>query len=105
MARRIWYIYGQVKSGDVTSVIAPDELGGQMEMTSKSNMEQAIMAENESKYHQASQTPFMLPPLVNNFGYLGIGPHSDSVLQGEYHVPPKVDMYTTKFIQHLMMEP
>jgi hypothetical protein len=74
MARRIRYIYGQVKSGGVTSVIAPDETGGRMEMTSKSDMERAIMAENESKYHQVSQTPFMLPPLVHNFGTLALAP-------------------------------
>jgi hypothetical protein len=80
-------------------------MGGRMEMTSKSNMERAIMVENESKYQQASQTPFMLPPLVQDFGYLGIGPHADAVLQGDYNVPPGVDIYTTKFIQQLQMAP
>ena len=76
-----------------------------MEMTSKTDMERAIMAENESKYHQASQTPFMQPPLVHDFGYLGIGPNAEAVMRGEYQIPPQVDLFTAKFIEQLQMEP
>jgi hypothetical protein len=105
MARRIRYIYGEFRNGGVTSVIAPDETGTLMEMTSKQDMEHAIMTENESKYWQTSTTPFMQPPLLTDFGYLGIGQHAQDVLRGAYTVPPSVDMYTAKFIQHLHMEP
>jgi hypothetical protein len=98
MARRIRYLYGKTKGGGVTSVIAPDEAGDLVEMTSKTDMERAIMVENESKYHQASQTPFIQPPLVHYFGYLGIGPSADAVMQGEYQIPPEVDSYMAKFI-------
>ena len=63
------------------------------------------MTENESKYRQASQTPFMQPPLLTDFGYLGIGPNADAVMQGNYQIPPGVDVYTRKFIDHLRMEP
>jgi hypothetical protein len=74
-------------------------------MISKEDMENAIMQENESKYRQASQTPFMQPPLVNDFGYLGIGQHADAVLRGEYRIPPGVDTYTEKFIKQLETAP
>jgi hypothetical protein len=103
-ARRIQYIYGTTKGGGVTSVIAPDGTGSYEELTSKSNMERAIMEENESKYRQASHTPFMLPPLLGDFGCLGIGPHAHSVMHGKYETPPDVDQYTAKFIAHLHME-
>lgn len=74
-------------------------------MTSKQDIEHAIMVENERKYHQASGTPFMQPPLLNDFGYLGLGPQAEAVMKGEYQIPTGVDQYTAQFIQHLRMEP
>ena len=74
-------------------------------MTDKTDMEMAIMTENENKYRQASLTPFMLNPLLQDFGYLGIGHHARSVMQGNYQVPPGVDPYTALFIEQLRMEP
>ena len=44
------------------------------------DMEAAIMEENESKYHQTQDTPFMQAPLLQDFGYLGIGPYADAVI-------------------------
>jgi hypothetical protein len=105
MARRICYIYGTSKGGGVTSVIAPDGTGSYVELTSKSDMECAIMDENERKYRQASQTLFMVPPLLDDFGYLGIGPNAQSVMTGEYAIPPNVDPFTSKFIDQLQMDP
>jgi hypothetical protein len=79
--------------------------GNLVEMTAKSDMETAIMIENESKYRQASRTPFMQNPLLKDFGYLGIGNHADSVMQGTYQTPLGVDPYSAMFIQQLQMEP
>jgi hypothetical protein len=76
-----------------------------VEMTAKRDMEKAIMEENEKKFLQAIHTPFMQQPLLRDFGYLGIGPHADEVMQGEYPTPPGVDQYTRAFIEHLAMEP
>jgi hypothetical protein len=73
-------------------------------MTSKADMEQAIMKENESKFLQAMDTPFMQPPLLGDFGYLGIGPNAAAVMNGTYDIPDKVDPYTRKFIKQLAME-
>lgn len=101
MVRQIRYIYGTSKGGGITSVIAPDGTGSYVELTSKSDMERAIMDENERKYRQASQTPFMVPPLLDDFGYLGIGPNAQSVMTGEYVTPPNVDPFTSKFIDQL----
>jgi hypothetical protein len=86
-----------VKLMGVTSVLAPDGTGSYEELTSKSDMECAIMKENESRYRQASHTPFMLPPLLGDFSYLGIGPHAHSIMHGKYetpqmltHIPPNL---------------
>jgi hypothetical protein len=104
LARRIHHLYGTLQGG-VTSVIAPNMHGDLVEMTAKSDMETAIMIENESKYRQASQTPFMQNPLLQDFGYLGIGHHADSVMQGTYQTPLGVDPYSAMFIKQLQMEP
>ena len=76
-----------------------------VEMMDKSDMEMAIMTENESKYWQTSSMPFVQNPLLQDFGYLGIGHHAEAVIQGNYQVPPGVDPYTTRFIEQLWMEP
>jgi hypothetical protein len=89
----------------VTSIIAPDEHGTFVEMTSKPDMELSIMTENETKDCQASFTPFIQEPLLHDFGYLGIGEHVNSVMQGSYTIPPNVDQYTAKFISQLQMDP
>jgi hypothetical protein len=85
--------------------MVPDEHGNLVEMMSKPDMELAIMMENETKYRQASFTPFMQAPLLQDFGYLGIGDHANSVMCGSYTVPPNVDQYTAKFISQLQMDP
>jgi hypothetical protein len=41
--------------------------GDMVEMMAKSDMETAIMIKNESKYWQASLTPFMNNPLIARF--------------------------------------
>ena len=103
--RRIRHIYGQTKNCGVTSILAPNESGEWIELTARTDMEAAIMEENESKYHQTQDTPFMQAPLLQDFGYLGLGPHADAVIQGTYHPHPDVDPYTKKFIAHLTAEP
>jgi hypothetical protein len=105
MAHHIRYIYGASCAGGVSSVLAPDETGTLVEMTSKSDMEQAIMTENESKFLQAVDTPFMQPNLLGDFGYLGIGTHVAEVMDGTYEIPYDMDLYTKKFIRQLEMEP
>jgi hypothetical protein len=91
--------------GGVTSVIAPNSTGTLVEMTAKEDMEKAIMEENIQKFLQAMDTPFMTPPLLRNFRYMGLGPHATDVMLGQYNLPEGVDPYTRKFIHQLAMEP
>jgi hypothetical protein len=42
MARRVQYIYGNLCLGGITSVIAPDDMGTMVEMTSKEDMERQL---------------------------------------------------------------
>jgi hypothetical protein len=104
-ARRVRYIYGNLRLGGVTSVIAPDSTGTLVEMTKKEDMEKAIMEENIQKFLQAMDTPFMTPPLLRDFGYMGLSPSATDVMLGQYNPPEGVDPYTRKFIHQLAMEP
>ena len=63
------------------------------------------MAENESKYHQTQDTPFLRALLLQDFGYLGIGQHADAIMQGTYQLHPDVDPYMQKFIAQLTVDP
>jgi hypothetical protein len=51
-------------------VSVQNENGEWIDITEKTAMESAIMAENITKYQQSFHTPFMTAPLVTEFGYL-----------------------------------
>ena len=70
-------------------------------MSTKEDIERACLAENERQFRQASDTPFMQPPLVGLVGPLGMGPAADSILRGDFDAPPGIDPYALKLIQHL----
>ena len=51
-------------------------------------MVQAIIAENEKKYHQCENTcPFLLPPLRQQFGAYGETTATEQVLSGSLKAP------------------
>ena len=71
--------------------------------TTKEDIEQVCINENDSRFSQSSDTRFMQPPLVNHLGYLAETPIADQILQGTYHPPEHLDKYTKKMIQELRM--
>jgi hypothetical protein len=68
-AHKIRYLRGKVNTGSTTMVTVHDEAGNRFDLTSKEDIEQAIMKSNEEKYRQSSHTPFYQFPLVNEFGF------------------------------------
>jgi hypothetical protein len=82
-------------------VEVPDEHGNMVEYSSKEDIERACLHENEGRLRQANDTPFMRSPLVDEFGYLGIGENARAVLAGEYTPPPNVDKYAAMLLHHL----
>jgi len=100
-ATRIKYIREKLKCDSTTSVKVRDSTGHWQEISDKGAMEEAIMAGTKTKYTAAFGTPFMVPPLVIELGYLGKGRAADEVLQGVYTIPPSTDQYTADFIRHL----
>ena len=73
---------------------------GKIIITDKNQMERAIIDENKDKYHQTEGTcPFMKSPLKQHFGDKGIGPETESVLDGSYVPPKDVSEYTKDFLE------
>ena len=101
-ARMIRSVNQKMRGGAIRAVLAPHPLTGvETEMSTKEDIERACLAENERQFRQASDTPFMQPPLLGLVGPLGMGPAADSILRGDFDAPPGIDPYALKLIQHL----
>ena len=70
-------------------------------MTSKTDIEQAILDEHARRFTQASDTPFLLEPLYSLIGPLGVSEACDQILQGTFAPPPGTDPYSARLIQAL----
>jgi Ca2+-binding EF-hand superfamily protein len=71
--RRIRWAFENQQQGAITFVEVQDSAGSLVERATKEEVEAACMVENEQRFRQANNTPFMKSPLVEEFGYLGIG--------------------------------
>ncbi len=68
----------KLRSGSVTMVLVPDDAGNWTERTDKIEIETALLQENERRFNQANDTPFLVPPLFDLIGPLGLGVHADA---------------------------
>jgi hypothetical protein len=100
-ARIICRVNGKLQSGSVTSVVAPDDNGIWKEVTSKVDMEQALLDENKRRFTHARSTPFLQPPLLQMVGPLGTGPAAEQILNETFRIPEGVDEWAAKLIPFL----
>jgi hypothetical protein len=104
-ARMIRRVNDKLRSGSVTMVLAPDADGTWTERTEKREIESALLQENERRFNQANDTPFLVPPLYDLIGPLGLGLHADAVLNGTFVAPPGTDPYAVKLLYQLQRDP
>src|SRR5688572_22263394 len=78
-------------------------LGKKNESANKLSMELACMQENEARFSQAEDIPFMQDPLLTNVGHLAKGPATQDILHGAYTPNPKVDYFAQLFVAELKM--
>ena len=100
-ARIIRRVNGKLRSGSLTSVVAPNMYGVWVEVTDKQEIEKSLMKENERRFNQARNSPFLRPPLLEMVGRCGIGPAADAILRGDFVIPEEVDPWAAKLIPHL----
>jgi hypothetical protein len=104
-ARMIRRVNGKLRSGSVTSVIAPDAHGQWIECSTKTTIEKALLQENQRRFNQARDTPFLTSPLFEMIGPMGIGEHADAILAGTFVAPTGSDPYAVKLIAQLKRPP
>jgi hypothetical protein len=100
-ARVIKRVNGKLRSGSVTSVVAPDKDGRWREVTEKEDIEMALLEENERRFTQAADTPFLQDPLLRLVGKMGTGPAAEAILRGTFTIPEEVDEWAAKLIPFL----
>ena len=81
-ARIIARVNGKLRLGSLTSVVAPNESGEWVEVAGKVEVEKALLFENERRFNQAKDTPFLQQPLLDVVGKLGLGKAAEEILQG-----------------------
>ena len=91
-ARNVKGIRRKGQQNSVNMVYENDE-EGRNERTTKDAIEDACIRENEQRFFQSSNTPFMTSPLVDAFGYLIDTAAADQVLNGTYQPPDGTDYY------------
>jgi hypothetical protein len=104
-ARNVKRMNHKLKSFGTSRIIAPNSEGRWVEFTSQEDIEAGCEWENKRRFLQTADTPFMVSPLLEDFGYLARGPATAAVLDGTYTPPPGTDPYAIKLLRELRMSP
>jgi hypothetical protein len=105
MGRNVRRMLGKTRGGPLMKLYDYDKNGKRVELTTKPEVEKPCIRENERRFGQAEDTPFMQPPLLDKFGYTAATQAGEDVLQGTYRVPDSVDAYTRTFLGFLKLPP
>ena len=98
--RTIKVVEQKLSSGSTSRVIVMTANGDQKELTTKAEIETAIIEENEKKYHQTEGTSQITSPiLLPLLGKHGEGPAIDQILNGTFNPPPGISQSTIDFLQ------
>jgi hypothetical protein len=96
---------GKTHGGPLVKLYDYDGNGDRLKLTTKPELEKSLIKENNGRFGQTKDTPFMTPPLLDDFGYLADTPAAKEVQLGTYNIPPSVNKYTKKFIEMLHLPP
>ena len=66
-------------------------------------MVSTIAASNKKRQQQCEGTPFMLPPLVDEFGFLANKEFAEQVMEETYKAPPNACPYAIEVMKELKM--
>ena len=98
-ARKIRYLRGKLSTGSTTLVTV--QQGQWVDLTSKHEIEKAIVQNNSDKFRQSFHTPFMVPPLKHLFGFKGLTSSAQAVLSGVYEPPDHLDSLVKDLLNEL----
>ena len=103
MGRRARTIRGKNVKLPVMRAIATDEDGNNFECNDQATMVPVIAESNKTRQEQCIDTPFMMEPLLSDFGYLASEENAKKVLEGTYVPPEGTCQYAVEFIETLKM--
>ena len=98
--RQIRNVLPKPSLGAASFLTSTDPEGHIITLQSQQHINNACFQEGISRFSQTNDTPFMQPPLLSDFGYLGIGHATQEVLKGRYS-HPALDADTQSFIDAL----
>jgi hypothetical protein len=84
-------------------VTIQDAAGNWVELTSKQDIEHTIIQNNQEKFQQSFNTPFMQPPLSHLFGFCGLTSSVQAVLAGVFEPPEDTDTQVKSLLEELQM--
>ena len=97
--RNIRYMEEKLSAGSTTQVTVTSEDGRTTELTQRDEVEKAVMAENERKFHQTEGGSQLLSDrFVRDIGKFGNGPSVANILEGTYDLPPEATDATKDFL-------
>jgi hypothetical protein len=105
IACKLRYMRGKINTGSTTLVSIPDGPDQWKDITDKTEMEQAILANNRDKFSQSFHTPFYQPLLSNEFGFQSLTPAAQAVLNGFYEAPINTPPHVMDLLQELQTPP
>jgi hypothetical protein len=103
-ARIIKFVIKPNKSFGLTQ-IQVSSASGLVTINQKEEIEGCLQAELAARFHQASNTPFASPPLLQLIGPVGVSSASLEILNGTFVCPPEVDEWTRKLLPYLAYTP
>ena len=98
---------GKVRTNSALTIEVndPQNPGKSKMLYDQTEIEDAIMEENKSKFMQNYDTPFLSEPLSSIIGPTGLSEAADEILRGTFIPPENTDEDTKEVIRHMRMDP
>jgi hypothetical protein len=96
-----WSLQGEDLRQAISMVVARNPDGTHRECHTREEIEGALLDENQSRFNQGADSPFLQEPLAEAVGPTGNGPMVEQILQGTFEIPESVDKYTANLIRQM----
>jgi hypothetical protein len=89
----------------ITYVALTDEYDLTVECFDRAEIDDACIQEGRKRYSQSHDTPFLTPPSLGDFGFIGNQNQIQAVLDGTYECPDGIHIYTKTLFTNYASQP
>ena len=100
ISRKMSKINGKAWKGGLSTVMIVEN-GVETHKTREHKIVAECINEARARFTETRNTPFMWPPLVNNFGYMARTRAAQEVWDGKYKAPQGMDKYAVRLLKEL----